>query len=321
MMGFLVPLLSRVPRMAGAAPLTSVAAPAAVDCLRKSRRLMEEVLRGLACGEPSAIYAPAGRLARALLGGLLRLIFQIAVEPVGERFRVFEDGKPAVAAIFFDDEFGRHTGFFELGDHSLRLLQRHQGILVAVDNQGRRVIAANVSDRGNLAEKILHFLLVGDAVEKPFIAVEDLEIDRGFEAPVHVFAIEHVALFAPVEEVGRWKETPHGLDAARNPLHRIVGPGFALRAGRADHQRQMATSRGAADSEAVGIDVIILGVIADEADCTLNILDDLGNGKLRLRAVNDGEDGVAVLQERYVHSGANESWIGAPAAANDEDDA
>src|SRR5579871_5163167 len=40
MMAFWLPLLSRAPTMAGAAVLTRPAAPAAVDCLRKSRRLM-----------------------------------------------------------------------------------------------------------------------------------------------------------------------------------------------------------------------------------------------------------------------------------------
>src|SRR6185437_6208851 len=40
MMGFFVPLLSRAPRIAGAALVTRAAALAAVDCLRKSRRFM-----------------------------------------------------------------------------------------------------------------------------------------------------------------------------------------------------------------------------------------------------------------------------------------
>src|SRR5262249_39692704 len=63
------------------------------------------------------------------------------------------------------------------------------------------------------------------------------------------------------------------------------------------------------------------GVVADEAYRTMHVVEDFRDGELRLRTVDDGEDGVAALQERVIHLGTNGSGVRAPAAANDHDHA
>ena len=54
----------------------------------------------------------------------------------------------------------------------------------------------------------------------------------------------------------------------------------------------------AADADAVGIDVVVGRVGANEIHRQVHVGDRLGNGELRLAAVNDREDGVASLQQR-----------------------
>src|SRR5262249_28528600 len=175
--------------------------------------------------------------------------------------------------------------------------------------------------RRDIAKKFQLLFLVRDALENTLIRIENLEIDGCLETPINFFGIEDGSLLAPVEEIGRRKETGHGLDAAGDELYAIFGLGCAGRASRADHKRQVPTGRSARNANAIWVDVIILGMIADIADGAMNILDDFGDGKLWLRAVNHGEYGVAVLEERLVHFRAYEDRMRTPTAADDEDDA
>src|SRR5690606_13002441 len=53
----------------------------------------------------------------------------------------------------------------------------------------------------------------------------------------------------------------------------------------------------ARDTEFVRVHTVAFGMVTDEADGPVNIADRLRNGKLRLRAMHDCEDGVAAIHE------------------------
>ena len=67
--------------------------------------------------------------------------------------------------------------------------------------------------------------------------------------------------------------------------------------GTAHHEGQMPARGAAGDAEAIGIDPVFLGVVLDEPHRAVHVVDDLGNGELRLAAVDDREDDVAAFQE------------------------
>ena len=60
----------------------------------------------------------------------------------------------------------------------------------------------------------------------------------------------------------------------------------------------MTARGGSRDTEAIGVDPVVLGVITDEPHSPVHVLDDLGNGIAGLAAVDDGEDGVASIGQR-----------------------
>ena len=69
---------------------------------------------------------------------------QVAVEPVGELRQVLVQAGPAVPGTLLDDELRLDPGLLELLDDQLRLLERDELVLVAVDDQRRRVVGRDV---------------------------------------------------------------------------------------------------------------------------------------------------------------------------------
>ena len=63
----------------------------------------------------------------------------------------------------------------------------------------------------------------------------------------------------------------------------------------AEHQGEMPAGAAAGDPEAVGIDLVVARVVADEAHRAVNVVEDLGDGVFRLAPVNDGEDGLSAV--------------------------
>src|SRR5262245_12298792 len=107
---------------------------------------------------------------------------EVLVEPVGHHLGVLVHALPAVRRALLDHQLRRDAGFLQLGDHDFRLLDRHQLVGVAVDDQGRRVVGADVADRRNLPAKLAHLLLVGDRDIGAELGVELAEIERRLEA-------------------------------------------------------------------------------------------------------------------------------------------
>ena len=135
---------------------------------------------------------------------------------------VGQDRRPAVAAAFLDDQLGRHAGFLELLHDQLRLLQRHQLVGVAVNDQRRRVVARDVVDRRHfLADLLARFQV--DRLEQLRGRVLHAEIERRLEAVLGLDAQRLHARLAVVQEIGRRKETGHGLHAAADAIDRILG--------------------------------------------------------------------------------------------------
>src|SRR5262249_55745374 len=77
----------------------------------------------------------------------------------------------------------------------------------------------------------------------------------------------------------------------------------------------------AVDAQLIRIDAVVLGVMPNEADGAMHVLEDLGDGELRLAAVHDGEDRVAALQELIDKADVDHFVSREPTAADDKDQA
>ena len=95
-----------------------------------------------------------------------------------------------------------------------------------------------------------------------------------------------IARLAVVEEVGRREEAGDRLDPAGNTIDRVLGVRVARVARGSQHQRQVAARRGSRDTDAIGVDSVVLGMIADEPHRPVHVLDDLGDGVAGLAAVD-----------------------------------
>ena len=87
------------------------------------------------------------------------------------------------------------------------------------------------------------------------------------------------------------------------------------------HQRQVPARRAAVDPDPIRVDAVVLGMMANEPDGPVHVLDDLGDGEPGLAAVDHGEDGVAAVDERSDEGRVDRLVRGEEAAADDEDDA
>ena len=93
-----------------------------------------------------------------------------------------------------------------------------------------------------------------------------------------------------------------------------------MAAGGPQHQREVPAGRAAVDADPVGVDAVILGVVADEPDGPVHVLDDLGDGEPGLAAVDDGEDRVAPVEQRPDEGRVDRLVRREEPAADDQDD-
>ena len=82
----------------------------------------------------------------------------------------------------------------------------------------------------------------------------------------------------------------------------------------------MPARRAAGDADSIGVDLVVLGVIADESHGPVHVFDDLGNREPGLAAVDDREDGVAPLEKLCDRLRVDRFVAREPAAADDPDD-
>jgi len=245
----------------------------------------------------------------------------VLIEPISEERQVRGKVLPAVPRPFADDQLGRHTHFLELRHDEFGLLDRHQLVGVAVNDQRRRIVRRDVIHRRDRPADFPNLLLVGHRHERLRLRVEGLERKGRLEAGKGAAAERFFALLAVVEEVGRREEAGDGLHPAGETVDRIGGLGVAHLAGGPLHQRQVAAGGPAVDAEPIGIDLVVLRMVADEANRPVHVFEDFGDRVFRLTAVDDREDGVAALDELLDGAGADVCVRGEPTAADDRDQA
>ena len=134
---------------------------------------------------------------------------------------VFLEG---VAFAFQDEHPGDAAGRVDFIGQLLRLLQRHNFILFAVENQHRRGVFAGVGQRRRLAVRL--GLLVQRAAEQG-----NEVLRRDVQVPV------------PGRQVGRAEEADHGLNAARLVGVAAVAFQAIVLVGDAEHTGQVSAGR------------------------------------------------------------------------------
>src|SRR5258706_15978973 len=82
----------------------------------------------------------------------------------------------------------------------------------------------------------------------------------------------------------------------------------------------MAAGARAGDAEMVRVHAVFASIMANETNGAENILFDLGDVEFGLRPMHDGENRVAMVQERLVQGRGNHLMIRDPAAADQEND-
>ena len=83
----------------------------------------------------------------------------------------------------------------------------------------------------------------------------------------------------------------------------------------------MAAGAAAGDAEAIRVHAPPARVEADETHGAMDVFGDLGDGELRLAAMDHGEDGVAPVEKGRVTLGADSIMGGDPSPADHIDDA
>src|SRR4051794_3465521 len=137
------------------------------------------------------------------------LLLEMLVEPVGDDRHVFQQVGPAVPCPVLDDKLALDSGFLQLLDDELGLLDGHEVIGVAVDDENWRIIRRDMIHRADRAADFQDLGLVGDWPEDLGVLILFLKIERWFEAfenspPERVFAF-----LAIVQEIGWGKEASH----------------------------------------------------------------------------------------------------------------
>lgn len=237
---------------------------------------------------------------------------EVVVEPVGEEGAVGGDCGPRFAAVLGTgarDEHGVGADGGGALDEVLGLLDRHERIGVAVDDERGRGFGGNETGGGELFTEALAALGGGNVgAEGRRVILEDAHADGDF------------TVATVVEEIGGRIKTGDGLNGAAGAVDGVFGVGLAGAALRAEREREMSAGAGTGDAEAVGVDLPAGGVCADEADGAVNIGHNFGEDKFGLRTVDDGENGVATGEKRGVGGRVDSIVRGLPAAADDGDD-
>ena len=178
------------------------------------------------------------------------------------------------------------------------LLERHQRVSIAVNDQRRRVVGRDEGDRRDLPSDLPESLVISDRNPEHALLVEFAVVEGGSERWLMIGGVDHLlARLAEVEEVGGREEAGNRLHPTRLPIHRVFGIGITLVTRRPEHQRQMTSCRPAVDPDPIRVDAVVLGMMTDEPDGSVHVLDDLGNGEAGLAAVDHGEDGEATINQ------------------------
>jgi hypothetical protein len=83
----------------------------------------------------------------------------------------------------------------------------------------------------------------------------------------------------------------------------------------------VSASRSADDAHAIGVDAVLTGVVTDEPDTALHVVEDLLDGGLGLGDVADGKDRISASKERSAHPrGGGPGRRGLPSARHHEGD-
>src|SRR5205814_5154082 len=111
----------------------------------------------------------------------------------------------------------------KLLDHDLRLLNRHEGIRVAVDDECWRRFPGHEIHRRNLATDFLAFLFIRNEDEGAPPGIEFLEVEWRLEPGENPPAEGVLPCFSVIQEIGRREETGHGSHAARPAIDYVLG--------------------------------------------------------------------------------------------------
>ena len=218
---------------------------------------------------------------------------QMAVEPVGNHRSLFLRRLPPVTAPGLSIETVFHSLGLKPFEDALRLLDRHAFVRIAMDQQRRRVVRADVIERRDIPIVLRQPLFVrhpGEA-ELPGIVVEQVQrlLERiaavRLDSPDRV--VDEHALGAEVQEVRRRKVRHDSLDPA---VLFSQSPGPL-------QQRKVPPGRSTHHADPRRVDPIALGVLADVPDGRADLPMDLRDGELRLGAVDDQEQRVAARQQ------------------------
>lgn len=176
----------------------------------------------------------------------------------------------------------------------LRLFGRGEGVGAALmDEDGRQGWADVMEGRERAGD-------VGPGGEIGDGGPEGLGEGFGWAALMEVFGGG-----SEVHEIGDGIEDGDGLDGAAGPVDGIGGIGWSGAAAGGEHEAEVSTGGSSGDAETVGIDCVGGGVVPDETDPALDILEDLLDGGIGLGDVAHGKDGVAAAEERGAHPGGH----------------
>ena len=146
---------------------------------------------------------------------------QMLVEPIGEQVHVLAECGPAVVGSGAEDQFARDFVFFQLVDEDVRLLDRDDFVLVAVDDQHWGIVGGDVRDRRNLLSDLFQLRFVSDPLEAFGLRVVLDEIKRCRQPGERAGAERDDARFTPILKVGWREETGDRLHATRLPINGV----------------------------------------------------------------------------------------------------
>src|SRR5262245_50956394 len=120
-----------------------------------------------------------------------------------------------MACTLLDHELGVDSDTLELVDDQLRLLDWHQQIGIAVDNEGRRIVGGDMVHGADLAADLENPGLVGNRSEALGGGILLVEVERRLESLEDAPSERVLPRFAIVVEVRRREEAGDSLDTAR----------------------------------------------------------------------------------------------------------
>lgn len=186
------------------------------------------------------------------------------LKPVRKDFEVWLKIRPAVAFTFSDDQFCRGPRFGCAPDEGFRLLDRNEGVGVAVDDQrGRQVLRHEVNGR-NLAAEFSTLCGIGRAGTEGGLKIgQNADPDCVFARP------------AVVQEIGRGKETGDGLDGAAFAVGWVGCFLVSRGALSGEGEGEMAAGTASGHAELIGVDRVMRGILPNEADRAMDVVGDL----------------------------------------------